>query len=510
MMLTLLLALQEATIPDGYEIVTGPFYDGKNVRYVARDTASGAKIVQIGKTTHDYLKVVVVTDNKTGLDVVQGLDKIENPVFIDGQLVAYEAKKGKATIVVVRGEKYEIPEGRMILDRKSGWYVIPKGANKVFVAGEKVGPDCDGIDGQLRVSPDGKSVVYKATIGNDACLFLDGKKIVGLQFWDWGFSPAGEPYYLASPKTKDGGVGDMTLTVGQKKGAPFQGSVPAIQWGADGKTPILKLSATVEGRTRPYFLFLNRSFPDFEEVDSPIVSPDGKSLAYRAKITTNLHVVINDKKGPGFAELGMLAWSPDSKRVVYAAKSGTSWCVVDGEKKSGEWGQISWVGVNPKTGQVAYVAEKDTAWHFVEGTTVSAAFRAVGTPRYSADGTPWYDAHDGNKYMLFRGAEVAADSTGPIGWLGQGAWKIAIDQKPAIVFADGTVGPFEAIPTVIPGGKAIVFVGTTKEKETVHIGKNAVQEAEKIYDVRLVDDGKKVRIFYRQGIELRVVKVPLP
>lgn len=510
MLIALLLAVQDPVlIPDGYEIVTGPFYDGKNVRFVARNKESGSKIVQIGKTTHDYLKVIVITDGKTGLDVVTGFDKIENPVFVDGQLLSYEAKRVKSNFVVIKGEKFEIPEGRQILAKQGAMYVLPKGPSKCFVVGEKYkGPDADGVDG-FRVSPDGKLAMYKAKFGEEEALMIDTKKITGLQFWEWGWSPSGEPYFVSSTKTKDGGMGELTLTVAGKKGPPLRGSIGEVKFAPDGRTPVMKMFDAVDGKQKSYFVFQNRLLPGCDEVDSPCVSPDGKNLAFRAKIGTNVHIVMNDRKGPGFTEVGsVIAWSGDSKKVAYAAKVGTKWTAVDGEKTTGEWDQITWVGYPPKSGTLAYVGVREQAYHLVEGKTESAALRLIGTPRFGADGTLWYDGHDGAKYMLFRGKELATDSTGPILYLGLGAWQMSTNGLPGMVLPDGKAGPFDVLSMIRADGKAIVFVGSTKEKQTVYIGSRAVHEAEQIYDVRPVDDGKKLLIFFRQGIELAAVKVP--
>jgi hypothetical protein len=506
--LLLALVLQDALIPEGSEIITGPFFDGKNIRFVARDTATGTKTVYIGKQVIDYLKVVVITDNKTGLDTVTGYDKVFNPVFVDGQLISFEATRGKTQFVIVKGERFELAEGANVLDRKGAMYVLPRGS-KQFVVGEKYkGPDCDGIDG-LRVSPDGKSAIYKAKIGPDEGLVADGRKIVGLQFWEWGFTPSGEPYYLSSTKMKDGGLGELTLTFAGKKGPPLKGSIGEAKWAPDGRTPILKMYNAVDGRSKPYFVFQNKLLPEFDEVDSPVVSPDGKSLAYRAKIGQSSHVIVNDRRGGAFAEIGPITWSADSKKVAYAGKTGTTWSAVDNDKKTGEWDRVAWVGLHPKSGQMTYVGVKGGDSFLVAGETPGAPFKAIGTPRYAPDGALWFDAHDGTAYLLFRGSEVVTKSEGPILYLGHGAWKIQEQGKSRIVFADSKSEPFEEVSNVLADGKHLVYVAKTQFRQFVYIGRRAVQEADHIYDVKLIDEGRKVQIFWRVGSELHVTKVPM-
>jgi Tol biopolymer transport system component len=61
---------------------------------------------------------------------------------------------------------------------------------------------------------------------------------------------------------------------------------------------------------------------EFDSVDEPVFSPDGKAVAYRAKRRTKQFIVANDKEGPGFDWVSTPVFGPNGREVAYVTADG--------------------------------------------------------------------------------------------------------------------------------------------------------------------------------------------
>jgi len=68
--------------------------------------------------------------------------------------------------------------------------------------------------------------------------------------------------------------------------------------------------------------FAGAEGPQYEEIVDAELSPDGRRLAYVARKSGKLVVVVDGQEGAAYEEIGELRFSPDGARLAYRAKKG--------------------------------------------------------------------------------------------------------------------------------------------------------------------------------------------
>src|SRR5260370_17471947 len=81
-------------------------------------------------------------------------------------------------------------------------------------------------------------------------------------------------------------------------------------------------------------------------------------MAYAAKRDKEGGVVAEGVEGPGFQEIGSPVFSPDGLRLVYAAKSEKHWGMVDGPGSGPKFMEISPPYFSPDGKRLAYCAKR--------------------------------------------------------------------------------------------------------------------------------------------------------
>jgi hypothetical protein len=171
---------------------------------------------------------------------------------------------------------------------------------------------------------------------------------------------------------------------------------------------------------------------------SPVLSDDGRRVAYKAQSSGKSTVVVDGKEGKTYSDLakGFLVFSADSQHVAYGAVAGDKWMVVvDGKEGKAYSALLEGSPILSSNGRrVAYGAKADDMWIVVvdenDGKTYSAL---TGDITFSPDsrhfayvarvGDKWILVVDGNEQQvdlhggIVHGATLWFDTDGCLHWL---------------------------------------------------------------------------------------------
>jgi hypothetical protein len=162
---------------------------------------------------------------------------------------------------------------------------------------------------------------------------------------------------------------------------------------------------------------------EFERVGPPVLSRDGRRVAYRAHRGDRCFVVVDGERGPDCELMGDPAMSADGKVVAYGARRAGRWELVVGGSRTPIEHQPQFVFLSPDGRSAGY-------WHFespgggasrvrvvVNGES-GGAFTLVGSPVFSPDGKRVAYAADegGRQYIVVgdRRVEVFGRESDPV------------------------------------------------------------------------------------------------
>lgn len=148
----------------------------------------------------------------------------------------------------------------------------------------------------------------------------------------------------------------------------------------------------------------------------PVFSPDSKKLAFMAERPSgkySIGVVNVDvdttgeellvKWGPEFIGMDAPVWSPDSSHVAYAApRKKDEWVVIVGTEPGASFQDATGVAFSPDR-KIAFVASDGKKRFIVLGTEQRPAFDQVTAPFFQPDGTLVYAACDTGEHFLMIG-----------------------------------------------------------------------------------------------------------
>ncbi len=161
----------------------------------------------------------------------------------------------------------------------------------------------------------------------------------------------------------------------------------------------------------------------FDAVGTPVLSADGKVVAYRAQLGGCHFVVVGDRKQPTFDFVKDPALSPDGKHFAYAAARGNRWLlVVDTIERSLDAEPVDvFIGPDHRFVGWSYLepsASGGSKARVVVGDRLGEPFDLVGRPSFSPDGSRFaYFAERGDRRYIVVGertVEVTGQLSNPV------------------------------------------------------------------------------------------------
>ena len=330
----------------------------------------------------------IVVDGQVGPEVDQITD--DTTVFSpDSRYLAYVAQKGKKQFLVLDGQmgaEYDEVYGITFSPSGKRWAAVARNAKQSFLLvdgtavldfdfftwprlyvtddhvsctimkGDKyalavdgmTGPFCDDLDPSfVKMNADGRRYGYRARRDGRWTLALDGKEGQGCDgILTWDFSPDGAHVACAI-----------------KRGEKFAMLLDGVAAG-----------------------------PEFDRIDgSPLFSPGGRRLAYRARRQGKAVVVVDGQASPDFDLIARgPMFSPDGSRLAFVARKGEKVVVVVDGQSSPEYDWFAWRGVQFSADgkHLAYVAQGGGKMFVVlDGKPQEAFERVIGASLcFSPDG----------------------------------------------------------------------------------------------------------------------------
>jgi hypothetical protein len=161
----------------------------------------------------------------------------------------------------------------------------------------------------------------------------------------------------------------------------------------------------------------------FDAVGSPVLSRDGRVVAYRAQLGDSHFVVVGARRERTFEFVKDPALSPDGACVAYAGSRAGRWfLVVDGDERAVAHEPVD-VFVGPDRRFVGWTYLEPTAGggsvaRVVVGERTSEPFDLVGRPLFSPDGSKvaYVAEHAGRAYIVVddRRVEVRGRPSDPV------------------------------------------------------------------------------------------------
>ncbi len=162
---------------------------------------------------------------------------------------------------------------------------------------------------------------------------------------------------------------------------------------------------------------------EFDRVGPPVLSRDGKHVAYRAHRGDRCFVVVDGERGPDFELMSDPAISADGRVVAYGARQAGRWCLVVGDARTPIDHQPCLVFVGPDGRSAGYCRFESPGGGasrvrvVVDGKS-SEGFSIVGLPVFSPDGRTVAYAGDqgGRQYVVVgdRKIEVSGRESDPV------------------------------------------------------------------------------------------------
>ena len=309
------------------EIIINPYYHKGYIwlerKYLPTFFENNEKIVYIGRRK--------LVDPKNQLAFVIN-HKLERKWYEEIRALAFSPDRNHYAFSCLSGKRWTlINDGKEIGDYKKIAYqglkfspdnqklacIVQTEKGWVVMVNGKEGKPYDKIQNKIYrewwgFSPDSSRLIYKAKKGKKWVVVVGGKE---------------SPLYDEIDTLKIFREGGHLIYKGKK----------GKQWVfvMDGKehNPYDEIGTEYLIETREFEKVKQTSFYNLNVV----ISPDGKHLAYAARVGKKWTVVMDEKEGEQFLEVDGLTFSPDSKHLVYSAKvDKNNWIVVVNGETGGE------------------------------------------------------------------------------------------------------------------------------------------------------------------------------
>jgi len=343
---------------------------------------------------------------------------------------------------------------------------------------------------------DGRGVAYPARRGDKAfIMFGDSKGPDLAKCFSPMFSSDGRSWAYWASTDKEAYIHSNLGLL--ELGAGYESlGVPVVS--PDGRM----IAYTAGNRNKRFVIAGGKKFGEqFETVLSdPQFSPDGSKIGYSIQVTSDdgrvrETIAVGNEillgMSAGFERIKHLVFSPTGDRVVLVAEKDLPLCrefiVMDG-KDGPVCRQIDRPVFSPDGKKLAYAAAETGRWRILQGNTRSEEFHAVGGLTFSPDGAElsyWAKEGTDSPAIVIKG-----------GWKSKG--------YPDIIWG----------PTYSPDGRKITFaVGrrhSDQWKEFVVVGDKDSELFDEVWSPRFSPDGRNVVFGARVGRELWWKVMPIP
>ncbi len=363
-------------------------------------------------------------------------------------------------------------------------------------------PD-DTVPGAPTISAAGPRVAWSTA---DGVPYLDGAVIEGADgMRDGAFSPNGQYFgYVATV-----GHSKQPPTIGKGASAEAYVVVGDEQFGPHERLELLAVDddGTVQyvaGRSGNRVVYVDDApgpvFQRIDRIDLVRKHRGGRVVAYRAVGEDQQCVVVGDKPDC-HALVGRPVLSPDGKHVAYTAAKdiGVMSVVVDGKRLDATHTFVDWRIALADSGAVAYVAQTgETGRQVSIGGTLGPLYDRIVHLTLGRGGEHVaYAARKDSKWRLVTGTTAHPPVDGEITEVVLGstpeAWAIVVrnDDGTRVVTPAGSEPLHRGVAwlTLSDDGKTLGYVAKTEQGAVVNVGDHVSPPADEAGDIRLFEGG---------------------
>jgi len=291
-------------------------------------------------------------------------------------------------------------------DGKRAAVPVYQGERKAMVEGDWISEAWDEV-GDAAYSADGRHFAFRATDGTQQFLVVDRKKA---RIFEW----VGAPRFA-----RDGtlwtvaGLANWQMIVANDETVEACDDVQHAELAPDGQ----RFVSVCKRKGKVTVIVGRERYGPYDEAGHPVFGPDGKTVAWVARIGKERFAVVDGRRGPAadevlwvgpgalavrigtqslvlrdgkpgeaFDRLGGPVWSTDGRVLAYPAEQGGSWVVVVGDRKGEAFGQIWNLQVSADGEAVAYAGDQGGQWFAVLGGRRGEGYDFLGGLVLAPDG----------------------------------------------------------------------------------------------------------------------------
>jgi RNA polymerase sigma factor (sigma-70 family) len=252
-------------------------------------------------------------------------------------------------------------------------------------------------------------------------------------------------------------------------------------------------------------------------IENVTLGCDAAHLAFTVSTGAQQRVVWNDKQGPACEKILPPFFSPDGKRLAYAAQRGDQWFMMVDGRQGPLCDEVTSPVFSPDSTRLAYGVRLDGSWFaIIDGQSVGPYVEFHGTAfssdgkhvAYSArrDGDPWRLVVD-NKFRSGDYNELRAPVFSPSGQRfacavrTNGVWRMLVDDEQGLPYPSDIRDP-----TFSPDGKRVAYAGKIGPKWRMVVdGREDTTFDADIHDPVFSADSKRIAYAAKSGHHWRVV-----
>ena len=240
----------------------------------------------------------------------------------------------------------------------------------------------------------------------------------------------------------------------------------------------------------------------------PLLSEDGKHVAYIARKGEKAFVVVDGTKGREFDQVGSLALSPNGARVAYVGRDGSSHVVILNGAEAGPYRWAGNVSFSPDSRRFSYAARSDSGLGvFVDGEPSWSDADTATSVVFSKDGSRYgYMEGKGDRVNVVVGGKVAATciDAGAIRFSPDGRHFAfaAREAGSCHIVRDGVTGrSYEATydPTFSPDGEHLAYAAVREQSTIVVVDSTELSKHKEVWGLSFSPNSRQVLYVAKRG-----------